>query len=71
MLSFHVQRLSGGFVLTILTALCGLVAFAAQKQAVAGLVFAAYVVVISTYLTLLGEPANRIIQDRIPLTDAL
>ncbi|KAF5664992.1 glycosyl transferase [Fusarium heterosporum] len=54
MIYFHVQRLSGGFVLTIVVAICGLVAFSLQKSVSAGFVFAAYIVCIATYFNILG-----------------
>ncbi|KAF5000934.1 hypothetical protein FGRMN_1391 [Fusarium graminum] len=54
MIYFHVQRLSGGFVLTLAVAICGLVAFSLQKSVSAGFVFAAYIVCIATYFNILG-----------------
>ncbi|SPJ88071.1 uncharacterized protein FTOL_12540 [Fusarium torulosum] len=54
MIYFHVQRLSGGFVLTLVIALCGLVAFSLQRSVSAGFVFVAYIVCIATYFNILG-----------------
>jgi hypothetical protein len=52
---FLVQRLSAGFVLTTVVALCGLLALSIQYSASVGAVFVAYLFVLSTYLTLLGK----------------
>jgi len=55
---FLVQRLSGGFVLTVVVALCGLLAISFQYSARVGAVFVAYLFMLSTYLTLLGKSPN-------------
>ena len=52
---FLVQRLSAGFVLTVLVALCGLLPLSLQYSARVGAVFVAYLFVLSGYLTLLGK----------------
>lgn len=52
---FLVQRLSGGFVLALLVSICGLIAFALQYSLFVGFVFVAYLIVLSTYLNLLGK----------------
>jgi hypothetical protein len=54
MIYFHVQRMSGGFFLSLSIAICGLVAFSLTKSVSAGFVFAAYMICISTYLNILG-----------------
>ena len=54
MIYFHIQRLSGGFVLTLIVAACGFVGFSVQNSVPVGLVFAAYVILISTYFNVLG-----------------
>ncbi|KAF4946020.1 hypothetical protein FGADI_11524 [Fusarium gaditjirri] len=54
MIYFHVQRLSGGFVLTLVVAVCGLVTFSLQMSVSAGFVFVAYIVCIATYFNILG-----------------
>ncbi|KAK0386712.1 hypothetical protein NLU13_6547 [Sarocladium strictum] len=58
MIYFHVQRLSGGFVLALLVAAGGIVGFSLAYDAAVGFVFAAYVIVITTYLNLLGIMAT-------------
>ena len=55
MILFHVQRLSGGFVLTILVAVIGLPGFCIKRSVAAGFVFVAYLFAISIYLYLLGK----------------
>ncbi|RSL61030.1 hypothetical protein CEP54_006442 [Fusarium duplospermum] len=54
MIYFHVQRLSGGFVLTLAVGICGLIAFSIQKSVGAGFVFLAYLVSITTYFNVFG-----------------
>lgn len=54
MIYFHVQRLSGGFVITLAIAVCGLIGFSIQRSVSAGFVFVAYVVCIATYFNVLG-----------------
>lgn len=51
---FMVQRVSGGFIIALIFALCGFVAFGLEYSWYAGFVFAAYLVVLSTYLNILG-----------------
>jgi hypothetical protein len=55
MIYFHVQRLSGGFVLTSVTAVVGLIAFTISHSIYTGLVFFAYLMAVATYLILLGK----------------
>ena len=55
MAHFHVQRLSGGFVLTLLIALVGFCVMAAHGSPGAGAVFVAYVIVLASYMNLLGK----------------
>jgi hypothetical protein len=57
---FLVQRFSGGFVLSILVALCGLIIFSLQITPRAGLVFAAYLLLLSTYLNILGNHCHHV-----------
>lgn len=52
---FLVQRLSGGFILSIFVSVCGLIVFSLQVTPRAGLVFAAYLLLLSTYLNILGK----------------
>jgi hypothetical protein len=52
---FLVQRLSGGLVLAVLVSLCGLIAFSLRFSASTGAVFVAYMIVLCTYLNLLGQ----------------
>lgn len=54
MIYFHVQRLSGGFVLTILVGLVGFVIFAIKMSPVSGVVFFLYIIAIAMYLNILG-----------------
>ncbi|KHN93822.1 Glycosyl transferase, family 1 [Metarhizium album ARSEF 1941] len=58
MTHFHVQRLSGGFMLTMLVAIGGFICFTIANSATTGLVFVAYVIVVTTYLNLLGVMAT-------------
>ena len=55
MIYFHVQRLSGGFMLSFAVALIGLAAFTASYNIYVGLIFAAYLIIVTTYLMLLGK----------------
>lgn len=55
MIYFHVQRLSGGFMLSLAVALIGFAGFTAGYNVYVGLIFAAYLVIVNTYLMLLGE----------------
>jgi hypothetical protein len=52
---FLVQRLSSGFILSILVGACGLIAFSLQFSLRTGAIFVAYLVVLCTYLNLLGK----------------
>lgn len=54
MIYFHVQRLSGGFVLTTLVGIVGFIIFAIKMDPLSGLVFFLYLVAISMYLNVLG-----------------
>ncbi|KAM0325924.1 hypothetical protein ACHAQA_007229 [Verticillium albo-atrum] len=54
MIYFHVQRLSGGFVIALLISIFGIIGFGLRQSVGAGFVFAAYLINISTYLNLLG-----------------
>jgi hypothetical protein len=58
MIYFHVQRLSGGFVLTLIVAAGGIVGFSLAYDVAVGFIFAAYVIIITTYLNLLGIMAT-------------
>jgi hypothetical protein len=55
MIYFHVQRLSGGFVLTAAVGIVGLIIFIVKRSVGTAFVFLAYLVVISTYLNVLGQ----------------
>jgi len=55
---FMVQRLSGGIVLALILSICGFFAFGIQYSWYAGFIFAAYLMVLSTYLNLLGIMAT-------------
>lgn len=55
---FHVQRLSGGFVLTLIVAAVGFAITAVQYSPLVGLVFVAYIILIATYMNLLGIMAT-------------
>lgn len=55
---FFVQRLSGGLVVSLIVATCGFIAFSAQISVRAGGVWAAYLLILSTYLNLLGSSAT-------------
>jgi hypothetical protein len=54
MICFHVQRLSGGFVLTLLVGVVGLIVFSVRRSVAAGFIFLAYLIAISMYLYVLG-----------------
>ncbi|KAG8411014.1 hypothetical protein J3459_016736 [Metarhizium acridum] len=58
MTHFHVQRLSGGFMLTLLIAIGGFVGFTIARSVTTGLVFVAFVISVTTYLNLLGIMAT-------------
>lgn len=55
---FLVQRLSGGFMITALLAVCGFIAFGFEYSWYGGFIFVAYLLVLSTYLNLLGIMAT-------------
>ncbi|KAH7009665.1 hypothetical protein EDB80DRAFT_776044 [Ilyonectria destructans] len=54
MVYFHVQRLAGGFILTLLVAMAGLIMFGLRYSVEIGFVFVAYVICITTHFNLLG-----------------
>lgn len=54
MIYFHVQRLSGGFVLTCTVGVVGFIIFAVKINVVSGIVFFLYIVAIAMYLNILG-----------------
>jgi hypothetical protein len=55
MIYFHVQRLSGGFVLSLVAGTVGAMIFGVKVSVNAGLTFMAYLCLVSTYLNILGE----------------
>lgn len=67
MTHFHVQRLSGGFMLCTLVAMCGFIGFSVARSVSVGFVFVAFVFVITTYLNLLGIMAT-MHQEGSPMT---
>ncbi|KAK5662693.1 hypothetical protein OQA88_8609 [Cercophora sp. LCS_1] len=58
MTHFHVQRLSGGFILTLLAGFTGTLVFFLKTTLLCALTFLAYLMLISTYLNLLGVLAT-------------
>lgn len=54
MIYFHVQRLSGGFVLTVLVGIVGFIIFTIKVNVGTGIVFILYLIAISMYLNVLG-----------------
>lgn len=56
MIYFHVQRLSGGFVLTVLVGIVGFIIFTIKVNVGTGIVFILYLIAISMYLNVLGMP---------------
>lgn len=52
---FLIQRLSGGFVLSLVVSVCGLLAFSVQYSPREGGVFMAYLVVLCAYLNIIGQ----------------
>lgn len=54
MIYFHVQRLSGSFILTSIVGLVGFLIFSLKMDVVSGVVFFLYLIAIATYLSLLG-----------------
>lgn len=67
MIYFHVQRLSGGFVLTVLVGIVGFIIFAAKVDVATGIVFFLYLIAIAMYLNVLGVMAT-VHQHGSPLT---
>ena len=67
MIYFHVQRLSGGFVLTLVIAVAGLIGYAVEYGIEVGFIFAGYLIAIATYFNLLGVMAT-MHQRNSPLT---
>lgn len=59
---FLVQRLSSGFVLSLVVAFVGFVTFSIQMSARTASVFVAYVVVLCTYLNLLGTSSRFVLE---------
>jgi len=55
MVFFHVQRLSGGFVLSFVVGVVGTCIFWIKLSVSAAFAFLAYIMLISTYLNLLGK----------------
>ncbi|KAK0615095.1 hypothetical protein B0T17DRAFT_657349 [Bombardia bombarda] len=58
MVYFHVQRLSGGFVLSLLVGIVGVIVYSIQISVGPAFVFLAYVALLSTYLNVLGIMAT-------------
>lgn len=58
MIYFHVQRLSGGFVLTCAVGIVGFIIFTVKMNVVTGIVFFLYIVAIAMYLNILGVMAT-------------
>ncbi|KAH6896747.1 hypothetical protein B0T10DRAFT_506131 [Thelonectria olida] len=54
MVYFHVQRLSGGFILTLIVSVVGLIMFTLRYSVGIGFVFVAYLVAVSSHFNLLG-----------------
>ncbi|CAI6086454.1 unnamed protein product [Clonostachys chloroleuca] len=54
MIYFHVERLSGGFVISLVIAVCGIIGFSVQYSVAVGFIFAAYLMIMATYFNLLG-----------------
>ncbi|KAK4173728.1 family 4 putative glycosyltransferase [Triangularia setosa] len=67
MVFFHVQRLSGGFALTLLVGVIGTAIHVAKVGVAPAFTFFAYIVLISTYLNVLGIMAT-MHQHGTPLT---
>ncbi|KAK3682047.1 hypothetical protein B0T22DRAFT_432377 [Podospora appendiculata] len=67
MVYFHVQRLSGGFILSFLVAVVGTIIFCIKTSVGPAFVFFAYLMLISTYLNVLGIMAT-MYQQGSPLT---
>lgn len=61
MVFFHVQRLSGGFALSLLVGVVGTIIYGVKVSIGPAFTFLAYLILISTYLNVLGEqqlPSN-------------
>ncbi|KAK4162961.1 family 4 putative glycosyltransferase [Cladorrhinum sp. PSN259] len=67
MVFFHVQRLSGGFALTLVVAVVGTIIYGVKVSVGPAFTFFAYLVLISTYLNILGIMAT-MHQHGTPLT---
>lgn len=67
MVHFHVQRLTGGLVLSLGVAACGLIIFSVVYSVAVGFIFVAFLLGITTYLNLLGILAT-MHQQKSPLT---
>ena len=65
MIYFHVQRLSGGFVLTVLVGIVGMVIFIVKTSVGTGFVFLGYIIVLATYLNVLGMIPPAILSKRV------
>lgn len=55
MVYFHVQRLSGGFMLSLFVGVIGAVVFGIKISLTSALTFFAYLILLSTYLNVLGK----------------
>lgn len=55
MIYFHVQRLSGGFMLSFLVGVVGAVIFGIKMSLTSAFTFLAYLMLLSTYLNVLGK----------------
>lgn len=67
MIYFHVQRLSGGFVLTVAVGVVGFIIFTVKMDVVSGVIFFLYLMGIAMYLNILGVMATMHQRDS-PLT---
>jgi hypothetical protein len=52
---FLIQRLSSGFVLSIVVSICGLIAFSVQYSPRVGAIFLAYLIGLNAYLNIIGK----------------
>ncbi|KAK3987298.1 family 4 putative glycosyltransferase [Cladorrhinum sp. PSN332] len=67
MVFFHVQRLSGGFAITLVVATVGTIIYAVEVSVASAFTFFAYLILIATYLNILGIMAT-MHQHGTPLT---
>ncbi|KAK4223260.1 family 4 putative glycosyltransferase [Podospora fimiseda] len=67
MVFFHVQRLSGGFAITLVVAIVGTIIYGVKVSVGPAFTFFAYVILIATYLNILGIMAT-MHQHGTPLT---